>query len=154
MRHERYLTPEGRVLYRAETNKHHAVWKKDWYRSVFEKQKFREMAGFVLPLSITAHRDLHANVEPPKKPNQRLMQGLYNYNRTVDVLDPYERFEHLTEFLGRLAMGSGNAANREDAYWLHNNFTQQLQFIEEGKLTPYYGEENGEILFGRRNHQI
>ncbi len=98
------------------------------------------MGGFVLQLSIVSHRDLHANVEPPKKPNHNLMQGLYNYNRQLDIPDVYERFEHLTDFLAKLAMSSGNTRNREDAYWLHDNFTEQLPFIQEGKLEPYYGE--------------
>lgn len=140
MKHERYLTPDGRVLYRAESNRHHAVWKKDWYTSTFEKQKFREMAGMVLQLSIVAHRDLHANVEPPRKPNNNLMYGLYNYNRRLDIPDPYERFEAIAELLGNISLTSGNNRNAEDAGLLHDNFKQQLPFINDGKLIAYYGE--------------
>ncbi len=140
MKHERYITPEGRVLYRAETNNHHAAWKKDWYRTTFEKQQFREMGGLVLRLAIKPHRELHANVEPPKKPNLALMQVMCNYNRRIDIPDPYERFEELTNLLAKVATGSGNTANREDAYWLHQNFTEQLPFIREGRLEPYYGD--------------
>lgn len=140
MKHERYSTTEGRVLYRAETNRHHTLWKKDWYTGTFEKQQLREMAGLVLQLSIVSHRDLHANVAPPSKPNRNLMQGIYNYNRRLEIPDPYERFEAITEMLGHISLTSGNTRNREDAHALHSNFTDQLVYIREGKLEPYYGE--------------
>ena len=97
----------------------------------------------VLRLAIKPHRDLHANVEPPKKPNPNLMRVMYNYNNQLDIPDPYERFETITDYLYKIATNSGNTRNREDAYWLHDNFTQQLPFINEGKLKPYFGEDNG-----------
>lgn len=61
----------------------------------------------------------------------------------------HERFEHLTEFLGKLAMNSGNTRNREDTYWLHDNFSMQLPFIQDGKLTPYYGEVKNPLQGGK-----
>lgn len=139
MNHERYLTPNGEVIPHYATNLHHNSWRKKDYPSEFDK-RYRNMPGMVLRLTIGTHRDLHANVEPPKKPNPNLMRGIYNYNQRLDVEDPYERFEAITEMLGNISFTSGNTRNRLDAHALHENFTAQLVYINEGKVVPYYGE--------------
>lgn len=133
-----YQTPDGLVIPRDYTDRHHAVWKKDWYTTTFERQKFREMGGMVLRLDIKAHRELHANVEPPEKPNHNLMHGMFDYNKkNLDTQNPYERFEELTSMLGRIADIGG--PNAEDAHKLQQNFLDQQIYIDQGKVEIYHG---------------
>lgn len=131
-----FQTNDGRVLYKAETDKHHTLWRKAWYKSAYEK-RIRESSGLVLRLSTVSHRDLHANVEPPVKPDRHILTGIYQFGRELDVHNPYEKFYAMTEFLGRIASKNGNYAI--DAARLQENFLQQIPFIEDGRLEPHDG---------------
>lgn len=129
-----FQTNDGRVLYKAETDRHHILWRRAWYTSSYEK-RIRESSGFVLRMSVVAHRDLHANVEPPQKPNHHLLRGLHQYSRELDIHDPYQKFYAMAEFLGKIASKDGPNAN--EASLLQDNFQQQIAFVESGKLQPY-----------------
>lgn len=133
-----FRTQEGLVIPKDFTNKHHVLWRKDWYKTAPERRT-REMAGMVLRITINHHRDLHRAVEPPEKPNSQLLVGTYNFNRhNLETLNVYDRFEAITEMLGKLAQRSGK--NAHDAGMLHENFENQMPFIVAGKVEVYRGE--------------
>lgn len=134
----RFITQEGLVIPKALTDKHHTLWKKDWYRTPSEKRT-REMSGMVLRLVINHHRDLHRAVEPPPKPNPQVLIGMYNFNRhNLETLNVYDRFEALTEMLGKVAATGG--INASDAGKLYENFVEQLPFIQAGRVEVHRGE--------------
>lgn len=56
-------------------NRHHLFWERRHYRHGFERN-FRNLAGLVVPTPIQNHNLLHARLEPPRKPNHRMMVDL------------------------------------------------------------------------------
>jgi hypothetical protein len=133
-----FRTPEGLIIPRDFTNKHHALWRKDWYKTPSEKRT-REMAGLVVRMTINHHRDLHREVEPPRKPNPQVLNGMYNFNmHNLETLNVYDRFEALTEMLGKVAAVGGR--NAGDAGELFDNLTAQLPFIQAGRVEVHRGE--------------
>jgi hypothetical protein len=56
-------------------DKHHSFWPRRAYTGRFEKQ-FRTLSGLIVPGPIDNHRLLHARLEPPRKPNNRMMVDL------------------------------------------------------------------------------
>lgn len=134
----RFITQEGLVIPKDFTNRHHVLWRKDWYKTPSERRT-REMAGMVLRVTINHHRDLHRTVEPPEKANPQVLIGMYNFNRhNLETLNVYDRFEAITEMLGKVAATSGR--NAHDAGKLHDNFLQQLPFIEAGRVEVHRGD--------------
>lgn len=131
-----FRTREGLVIPKDFTNKHHALWRRDWYKTPSERRT-REMPGMVIRVAINHHRELHRSVEPPRKPNPQLLIGMYNYNQhNLETLNVYDRFEALTEMLGKVAtMGGKNAV---DAGMLHENFTEQLPYIQAGRVDIHH----------------
>jgi hypothetical protein len=61
------------------TNNHHVFSERRWYKSPLER-KLRQHKGFVIPMEVLAHSELHANLPPPEKPNfqqsQQLLQDI------------------------------------------------------------------------------
>jgi hypothetical protein len=132
-----FRTENGLIIPRQFTNKHHTLWRKDWYRTPIER-KTREMAGMVLRLSIDQHQELHSAIEPPAKPNTHLLRAMHNYNmHNLDSLSSYDRFEAVTELLGRVAATGGR--NARDAGLLHDNFEEQMPFVQAGRVEVYRG---------------
>jgi len=139
MRHERYLTPEGRVLYRAETNKHHLMYEGQQYCGRFERNDFREMGGFIIRMAVTVHNDLHANVEPPIKPCNNLMRAMVQHNKLLEPMaSAYEKFQDMTMYLGYLSSFAQSQQIREESALLHENFREQAVFINNG-MVEYNG---------------
>jgi hypothetical protein len=58
-----------------EQNSHHLFWTRREYLTHLEKN-LREHRGFVLPIDVEAHRELHADLNPPPKPNARQIRHL------------------------------------------------------------------------------
>ncbi len=133
-----FRTQEGLLIPRDFTNRHHTLWRKDWYKTPSERRT-REMPGMVLRITINHHRDLHREVPPPPKPNPQVLIGMYNFNRTnLETLNVYDRFEAITEMLGKVAATGGR--NAQDAGELHDNFLLQMPFIELGRVEVHRGE--------------
>ena len=57
-----------------EVNRHHLFHARAWYKTPLEKA-LRQHDGLVVPMYVGVHKELHANVQPPPKPNQRLILG-------------------------------------------------------------------------------
>ena len=66
-----YRQSDGRYARPHECDTHHIYWIEKHYRSS-EERLFRNLGGHTLKLYIPAHKDLHANVEPPPKPSKQL----------------------------------------------------------------------------------
>lgn len=92
------------------------------------------MGGMVLLLDDQIHSELHANVAPPIKPSHDLMAHIYNRSRPMEYDDQYDLFNKIVEHVGRLAQSESPLC--EEAVRLHENWLDQLVFIEQGKLTP------------------
>lgn len=127
-------TLDGRKLYRAEVSQHHAFFARRDYHTPLEK-KFRQMGGSVVLLANQAHRELHANVEPPHKPNPDLMRDIYLHARTREYEDSYDLFNQIAQYVGRVATSFQCDRNVQDANLLYPNLVTQAAYIEQGRLT-------------------
>jgi hypothetical protein len=130
----KWVTPEGRVLYRAEISKHHIAHERRDYKTSQER-KYRQMGGMVLLLGNQVHADLHRQVCPPPKPNEYLMADIYQHARLQDYEDSYDLFKQITNYVGMVAEGGQCQENVHDANLLHQNLIAQAGFIELGRLT-------------------
>ncbi len=128
-----WLTPDGRILYLAETSKHHIASERRWYKTPAEK-KYRQMGGLTLHLANQPHRDLHANVPPPPVPSPDFMRDIYLYARNTEYEDQYDLFRQIVNYIGMVAE-TGRPERQEEAVPLHENFVAQAAFVELGRLT-------------------
>lgn len=58
----------------AEYNCHHSFWNRSWYRSPIQRA-LRQHEGLVVPMYEQVHRDLHADMPPPPRPNSAQILG-------------------------------------------------------------------------------
>lgn len=130
----KWVTPEGRVLYKAHVSKHHVMFERRDYKTPLEC-RYRSMGGLVLLLDNQPHADLHRNVPPPPKPNPYLMADIYQHARLQDYDDQYDLFRQITNYVGMVAEGGRNEENVHDANLLHENLIAQAGFVELGRLT-------------------
>jgi len=93
------------------------------------------MAGFVLPMVITWHQELHANVKPPQKPSKQLMDQIAGYNESLEFSNEYARFSQVTKFILRLAETSPNIGMADQAQKIGTNLLLQEAFIDKGSVT-------------------
>ncbi len=110
-------------------NQHHVLWQRTSYRASHEKA-LRTHRGLVVPMDIGIHKDLHARVPTPPKPDHRLVCGSLEMLDDLprDVLNnPPETVDAYAEWLMEQKRG---LATR-----LGKNLLRQAVFIERG----YYG---------------
>lgn len=128
-----YLCADGRELYKGEFSRHHVIHERRWYRTPTEKA-FRGMGGMVLTLSNSAHRELHANVPPPPKPNPDLMRDIYLHARTRDYQTQTDLFNQIIGYVDLVAANNRNQQHVEDATLLAANLRLQQPFILDGAV--------------------
>lgn len=128
-----WITAEGTKLYKAHVSKHHVAFERRSYKTRLETL-YRNMGGMVVLLDSQAHRDLHAEVAPPPKPNHHLMADIYQHARLSDYESQYDVFRQIVDYVGMVAMTSNNQQNMEDAEALHQNLVRQQRFIDLGRL--------------------
>ena len=58
-------------------NRHHSFWMRRNYKTPLERA-FRNHHGLVIPTDVDLHKELHAHMSPPPKPNRDLMIGIIN----------------------------------------------------------------------------
>lgn len=133
MERPRYIDGAGNELVRDDTNRHHLFWQRDWYRTPVER-KFREQHGAVLLLNKEVHSELHNEVPAPKKPHPELMRAIYTHLRNTEFTHTYDKFFELVDYTGKIANRAVRPQLAEDAYWLHDNLTQQQPFVELGRV--------------------
>ena len=132
-----FIDSEMRLLKRNETNLHHAFWERASYSNRLDKI-YRNLSGLVLPMVISSHGDLHANVRPPYKPGIELMNAAVDFNRRMlDPSDsPYHNFDQMLGFFKETAETSPNVRQAEESWKIASNMTIQAAFIEKGMVTP------------------
>lgn len=105
------------------------------YCGRFERNDFREMGGFIIRMAVVVHNDLHANVEPPIKPSERLMKAMVRHNKLLEPMaSAYEKFQDMTMYLGYLSSFAQSQQIREESALLHENFLEQAVFINQGRV--------------------
>ena len=133
----RYRLADGRYAPRNAVNRHHTIFEKRWYRT-HQEQVFRNLSGLVLPLHIQAHEELHAQVAPPPKPSRPFMEQIAEFAHDVYEQDDYEAFYRIAHFIGDVANSSWSPERADEAFRIHENFMQQSQFIEAGRVEPVH----------------
>lgn len=128
-----FRASDGRMLYKAETNLHHLMWRSDWYKTTPER-KFRNATGMVIRLAIRSHNELHREVEPPHKPNGNLMRNMHVATRDMEFTNQYDHFVQIAHYLGEVVGSEQCAQNVEDAALLLESFRQQAPYIEQGRI--------------------
>jgi hypothetical protein len=112
-----------------EVNSHHVLWCRKWYKTPIEKT-LRSHQGLIVPMYQDVHRQLHAALDPPPKPNSRIILGslaMLNELSFRTLSDPRQTTMALAEHL---------LENEESkAQRIGHHIVKQLAFIEEG----YYG---------------
>lgn len=107
-------------------NAHHTHWNRAWYTTSLEKT-LRSHEGLVVPMYLQDHKDLHANIMAPPKPDKATILGalsmLDDLPQTV-LSNPPECIAELAEYYGSLR--KGNATR------LAKSLNKQLHFIERG----------------------
>lgn len=107
-------------------NQHHVLWQRTSYRASHEKA-LRTHRGLVVPMDIGVHKDLHARVPIPPKPDHRLVCGSLEMLDDLprDVLNnPPGTVDAYAEWL--MAQKRGLATR------LGKNLLRQAVFIERG----------------------
>lgn len=133
----RFIDGEGRLLYKEETNTHHIMSigygrGRQEYLTPFEK-KFRNMGGLLVRTALRPHRELHANVGTPIKPNPNLMRDMYRAARNMEFDSQYDHFTQIATYLGGVVEKDG--PNAPDASRLLENYQQQAPYLEIGRVT-------------------
>lgn len=108
------------------SSRHHVLFEKRWYHTPLEKH-VRNHYGLLVPMYLQPHRELHANVQPPPKPNQRLLLA------TAELLDnlPNSTLANPPQVV--LAVAE-DMLGRDDklAQRIGHNLLEQSGYIEEG----------------------
>ena len=131
--HPQWITVEGATRYKAHVSRHHVAFERRSYKTRLETL-YRNMGGMVVLLDSQVHRELHAEVAPPPKPNHHLMADIYQHARLSDYESQYDVFRQIVDYVGMVAMTSSNQQNTEDAEALHQNLVRQQSFIDLGRL--------------------
>lgn len=112
----------GELHERGEVNHHHVWFNRRRYTSPLDK-KFRNLGGFVLPTLLQPHRELHAAVPPPQKPDARLMRATIQFAAGIRNENVYDQYLSLATFL------EDRAPDR-----IVENLQAQTPFILEGQV--------------------
>lgn len=128
-------TPDGRILYKAETDDHHIFWPRAEQRTRLQRL-VRTMGGSILHLAKVSHVELHRELPPPPKANFYLLADIYHHSRRMEYTDQYDVFHQIVDYVGLVASASQNQQNVEDASRLHEHLLAQAVFVEEGRLMP------------------
>jgi len=134
--HKWYTDREGRTLRDDETNKHHLIFPRHVYAGAVALQGYRGAGGFLQRITVTSHRDLHAEVRPPLLINHNLRNEVVKLQFAHNEMDSLDRLTMTMDYLKVIATKPGMPTpNSRDAWDLLENLQQQLTFINLGKVT-------------------
>lgn len=107
-------------------NHHHVLWNRVWYKTSLERA-LRSHDGLVVPILVPVHKELHANIDAPPKPDRDLIIGslemLDDLPQSV-VTNPLETVNTYAEWLlARQAKLAGR---------IGANLMRQIPYLEEG----------------------
>lgn len=101
----------------------------------------------VIPMFVSDHKELHAEVPPPVVPSRGLARVAFDLIITSQEETMLGRFDELTEEMLRLAR-TDKTHMGDEAWMLHDNFVEQRQFMDRAH---YLGEIA--LLKGEHNHE-
>lgn len=104
-------------------NRHHVFFQRRNYKTGLER-RLRNNPAFVIPMDVTVHGDLHANVGIPPKPKAELTYGILNN------LDNHPHRGLLDGVLYTVDYLSG--IETKTAQRLSDNLTKQLGYLIVG----------------------
>lgn len=137
----RFQLPNGEVLQKCETNRHHVIYPEYKYKGRLQRYEYRSMSGLVIRMSLLSHKELHENVPPPIKPSNNLIRAVVEHSKLLDIdSDAFDKFKDINSYLGYLASYANSDKINEEAGKLHDNFNQQEYFIKTGRVVDYDGE--------------
>ena len=107
-------------------NSHHTFWTRASYKTSLEKA-LRNHDGLVVPLLVPVHRELHAHIDPPPKPDKRLIIS------SLEFLDdlPLSTLTNEPETISALAEHYSSLRNGL-ATRIGKHLCRQLVYIERG----------------------
>lgn len=107
-------------------NHHHALWNRVWYKTSLEKA-LRNHDGLVVPLLIPEHRELHANIDAPPKPDRRLIISSLEFLDDLPASTLTNEPETIAAYSEHLFAQRNGLATR-----IGKNLVRQLVYIERG----------------------
>ena len=110
------------VVMDREHDRHHVWFERAAYRTRLER-KLRMHRGFVVPSLIEVHRELHAHVPPPPKPNHHQIAGLLDHMDEADPTPMHTAIEYFEELATR------NGIMSIDAAAIADNLHQQGEYL-------------------------
>jgi hypothetical protein len=132
----RWINRDKRLLKHSEVNFHHVMWERRYYQTSAER-RYRQIGGLVLPLEVSWHDELHANIRPPLKPCRTLIDHTLEYAHEQTSPDMYKRFEELSNFFSGVAMDDQRPNIADQALRIANNMQLQAAFIFLGGVERY-----------------
>jgi hypothetical protein len=130
----RWRNSDGRLLKKSEVNLHHVAHNRAWYKSKVET-RYRNMGGFILPMEVSWHDELHASVKPPLKPKRPLMDMAIEYGSFMDSENVYTRFNEFVSFFIDVSNNATRPNVADQALRIGNNLQLQQAFVEKGSVT-------------------
>lgn len=134
MEEDLFTKPNGDIVSRRQTNRHHVFWPGYEYQNRTDR-RMRNLGVFVIRMHIPVHDALHENVPPPPRISHDLKHIIIQENEYMNKdLPQSTRLELITYHLLRLSDHAPSEQIREDAGALYENFAQQLEYIHKGKV--------------------
>lgn len=115
-----------------QVNRHHTFWEKREFRKNGILNRLREHQGFVIPMDLFDHRELHRDVSPPPKPTLQQAEELLGHIGRYD--DQSERIDYIDMAVAFLSDKNPRLAQHltvQRGYVLLNPFTQVERDIVE-----------------------
>ena len=134
MEEDLFTKPNGDIVSRQETNRHHVFWPSYEYQNKLDR-RMRNLGLFVIRMHIPVHEELHENVPPPFRIGHDLKHIIIQKNENMNKEMPQStRLELMTYHLLRLSDYAPSQQIQEEADALYYNFAQQLEYINKGKV--------------------
>jgi len=131
-----YLDIEGNELDKSQWDEHHVI--PQCKAKNRKARDFINQRGLVLPVLRVCHNEgkeaLHNNVGFPPMPSVMLRHRINQYTDQLHEPNVYDRFIGIAEFVGDLAVTTGNTDIRKQCERLSANFAQQMPFILLGQI--------------------
>lgn len=115
-------------------DKHHAMFTRTAQKKNADTALLRKR--LVVPMFISDHKELHANVEPPIVPSRGLARAAFDLILISEEQDPLGKLDDVID--GLLLIAQKDMTRMGDEAWiLHENLEKQRQFMNR---THFIGE--------------
>jgi len=107
-------------------NMHHALWTLASYKTSLEKA-LRNHTGLIVPLGLQEHRELHAHIDPPPKPDKRLILSSLEFLDDLPLSTLTNEPETIRAYSEHLFTERSGLATR-----IGKHLVRQLTYIDRG----------------------